>query len=1011
LPNSCFKIASEFVCLANITNNQPNKTLKINNNLDVLSNNANKIGINYIYNVPFCIDCISKSTSISPVFVCKSKQYLIDNEYTPTYFSFYLGSNAEIQLPNQSFLFRGNINTNLQLCMDSNNLIDPCSHGNIYCNLEGGKFYTIVYWSGRFHHPYKLMATPHRISINDHAKNAYNLGHILNNSSISPAIPITCHTTAAFSDPRPKPGNGHHIYDRYTYPIPYKDTLNKLRRIERRNLWYTFTTSGAGQISAEINTINKCSARILIYRYTKPYSQIFDNNFDSTLNSLEEIAINGSNSNSCFDDFVSFQNFGCDNNRYFILIENQNTINSQFTLKITQNPNNVPTNAGNFCTNAISRTISLLGTHVLQGFNNCHNYGGSPFEEENSNIKSTWFELNVINLSRYDFGISYTGSANLLNYNIYGGYCNNLIKIANLRNANSYISLSCMGSGKIYIQAISKSNTSGLLSFEAVLKTPNIINCKPFDFKHPIAQFDFSGGCSDDTLICINKSNQGANIIYKWYVNNILYSTNKNPKLFITDPQFTRTNTIKLVVINVLDNLKDSMEKTFIKRDFNYSFKIKNPEPFNCYDTLKMEVNTNFPEKLNFEWFGFNYPNKYKILQKVHGKVQYFIKENATNNNCFFSDSIELKVKKPNLFFGDSLLCNGNFIILNPDTFDYFIINNFRVFQKYEITTSGKYELNFRYKGCNYFETFNASITNKIDTIIKKDTINVCNSQVIQIKPTIKLLNYLWDNGDTSNSILVYVPKVYELKGSINKCKTLFQNFTVIKDSVSEKFLKDTSLCQNDIYYFKSPITAVPILSKLPNMDSFIILHNTKIKMTLGINNCIKPDSALIKVIYNPNIFKDTIICYNENFQFLRLDAGNAQSYNWLGQQNFTQFLNSDEYQTFKNARVNWNNCKDTISFNIKQDCPLNVFFPNAFSPNDDNFNNFFNVSIKGNYDNYKYIIFNRWGEIIFKANNGENWYGTYLNEKVQEGVYGVSISVLSKGKWFKFSGTITLLY
>jgi gliding motility-associated-like protein len=62
------------------------------------------------------------------------------------------------------------------------------------------------------------------------------------------------------------------------------------------------------------------------------------------------------------------------------------------------------------------------------------------------------------------------------------------------------------------------------------------------------------------------------------------------------------------------------------------------------------------------------------------------------------------------------------------------------------------------------------------------------------------------------------------------------------------------------------------------------------------------------------------------------------------------------------------------------------VFLPNAFTPNNDEINDFFPSHLE-NVANYKLTIFNRWGEKLFKESLVA-WTGTYKDMFVQEGIY-----------------------
>lgn len=84
---------------------------------------------------------------------------------------------------------------------------------------------------------------------------------------------------------------------------------------------------------------------------------------------------------------------------------------------------------------------------------------------------------------------------------------------------------------------------------------------------------------------------------------------------------------------------------------------------------------------------------------------------------------------------------------------------------------------------------------------------------------------------------------------------------------------------------------------------------------------------------------------------------------------------------------------KDSISVLITVDengCRLN--FPSAFSPNGDGINDFWKPT--GQVIEWvELVVYNRWGEVIYKGNPANGWDGTMNGNPVQDGVYPVTIS------------------
>jgi len=73
------------------------------------------------------------------------------------------------------------------------------------------------------------------------------------------------------------------------------------------------------------------------------------------------------------------------------------------------------------------------------------------------------------------------------------------------------------------------------------------------------------------------------------------------------------------------------------------------------------------------------------------------------------------------------------------------------------------------------------------------------------------------------------------------------------------------------------------------------------------------------------------------------------------------------------------------------------IYVPNIFTPNDDNINDVFKPILTFvSPENFKFTIYNRWGEIIFETSDPkEGWNGKIKNKKCKEGVYYYKIQYL----------------
>jgi gliding motility-associated-like protein len=104
--------------------------------------------------------------------------------------------------------------------------------------------------------------------------------------------------------------------------------------------------------------------------------------------------------------------------------------------------------------------------------------------------------------------------------------------------------------------------------------------------------------------------------------------------------------------------------------------------------------------------------------------------------------------------------------------------------------------------------------------------------------------------------------------------------------------------------------------------------------------------------------------------------------------------------------------CTDTFTITIEVYSYFEYWIPNAFTPNGDGLNDIFKPVIEG-VTNYEFLIFNRWGELIYSTDNIANgWDGTYKGNKCQEDVYVWKIefvNAISRARE-KYIGRVTLI-
>lgn len=107
--------------------------------------------------------------------------------------------------------------------------------------------------------------------------------------------------------------------------------------------------------------------------------------------------------------------------------------------------------------------------------------------------------------------------------------------------------------------------------------------------------------------------------------------------------------------------------------------------------------------------------------------------------------------------------------------------------------------------------------------------------------------------------------------------------------------------------------------------------------------------------------------------------------------------------------------CTDSLVLEIKLPEQILFYIPNSFTPNGDEFNNYFNPIItEGIVElSYHLAIYNRWGELLFESfDPAVGWDATFKNAYVQADTYSWFVNFTEKesGLQRKLSGHVTVI-
>jgi gliding motility-associated-like protein len=127
------------------------------------------------------------------------------------------------------------------------------------------------------------------------------------------------------------------------------------------------------------------------------------------------------------------------------------------------------------------------------------------------------------------------------------------------------------------------------------------------------------------------------------------------------------------------------------------------------------------------------------------------------------------------------------------------------------------------------------------------------------------------------------------------------------------------------------------------------------------------------------NVFlgNDTSICPGEK---LLLSPGNFVSYKWQDNSTAPAYPVTTT-GVYSVSVTDADGCSGSASIKVNVEC-LEIYFPSAFTPNGDGFNDGFGplpASSLPSLKNYKFTVYGRWGEVIFTTTDPfKKWNGTY---------------------------------
>lgn len=281
--------------------------------------------------------------------------------------------------------------------------------------------------------------------------------------------------------------------------------------------------------------------------------------------------------------------------------------------------------------------------------------------------------------------------------------------------------------------------------------------------------------------------------------------------------------------------------------------------------------------------------------------------------------------------------------------------------------------------------------------------------------------NHEWKGGSNSLSLEVRDSGTYWVDINTNDCRIRDSFHVNKKEKPGIRLRSDTTICPNDTINLEiKPGNYRNVLWQDSSSKPYYTVNQPGlywVKVT-GEKDCSNRDSTKVTLKdtrdYQMN-FPDTMICEGDTLTLKPEPA--FKRVKWQDSVRQGQYLAKDSGFYWFKTQNECGKSGDTIQVSTREcyeECRL--FVPNAFSPNGDGLNDVFKPVSGCQLKDYRFAVYNRWGELVFETNHfDKGWDGTHDGEKLSSGVFiwtvkGVAENYELEKKFIVKSGDVTLI-
>jgi gliding motility-associated-like protein len=365
---------------------------------------------------------------------------------------------------------------------------------------------------------------------------------------------------------------------------------------------------------------------------------------------------------------------------------------------------------------------------------------------------------------------------------------------------------------------------------------------------------------------------------------------------------------------------------------------------------------------------------------------------NVTLNGCSASDEVVIyELASPTIALpDDTTLCTGtNWLIDATQPGASYLWQDGSTQPSFLVNAAGNVTVTVVIGGCSVSDGTNVTYFDASVVDLGPDT-TLCPGEELVLSLLLPGVDLTWSDGSHGSNFTITSAGQYSVLAEVNGCTATDAINVGFTPLPVPELGADQVLCDGDTALIMVPASNASVLwSTGSTSDSLQVTTSDLYTVTLMLDGCSSSDAVDITFLHRVDsidLGPDASICLGGE---LELDATTfGASYEWnTGSNDPTLLVRNPGVYTVELTGP-CINAADTIIIAEGNCAPL-VYVPNGFTPNGDGINETFVPVVSGNVRSYTFMMFDRWGEMIFSSNTiGEAWDGAVNGTPSQDGVY-----------------------